>query len=304
MSAETRPLALVPSNGFVLTPELSDIVDRALTYLSLGYPVHFSGPAGTGKSTLAMHVAHLLDQPALLLHGNHEHAVGDLVGREVGFERTRVVDNYIAKVVRTDERIRPMWKDGRLTTACRLGHTLIYDEFNRSRPETNNALLGIVEDGMVDLGGVRVHDESFVKVHENFRLLLTSNPEEYAGTHKTQDALLDRVVTIPVTAHTRETEIAIASARAGVGHEEAALVVDIVREIRASRPGNGGHSLRGPIMLARALAARGAPISADTPWFQAACQDILGGTMLRGDADISGIVGRAIEHVCRPGRAA
>ena len=29
-------------------------------------------------------------------------------------------------------------------------------------------------------------------------MIFTSNPEEYAGVHKTQDALLDRMITIAV----------------------------------------------------------------------------------------------------------
>jgi len=38
-----------------------------------------------------------------------------------------------------------LWVDNRLTTACANGNTLIYDEFNRSRPEANNALLSVLE---------------------------------------------------------------------------------------------------------------------------------------------------------------
>jgi len=36
---------------------VKDITNRALAYLHVGYPVHFAGPAGTGKTTLAFHVA-------------------------------------------------------------------------------------------------------------------------------------------------------------------------------------------------------------------------------------------------------
>ena len=43
-----------PSSGFVTTPFVENITQRALTYLQAGYPVHFSGPAGTGKTTLCL----------------------------------------------------------------------------------------------------------------------------------------------------------------------------------------------------------------------------------------------------------
>ncbi|MDO8737855.1 MAG: hypothetical protein Q7J17_02625, partial [Candidatus Deferrimicrobium sp.] len=46
-----------PSEGFISTSFVEDVTERALTYLSVGYAVHFSGPAGVGKTTLAMHVA-------------------------------------------------------------------------------------------------------------------------------------------------------------------------------------------------------------------------------------------------------
>ncbi len=51
--------SLVPEAGtdFVVTPAVSNITERALQYLKIGYPVHLAGPAGTGKTTLAFHIA-------------------------------------------------------------------------------------------------------------------------------------------------------------------------------------------------------------------------------------------------------
>jgi len=46
--------------------------------------------------------------------------------------------------------------------------------------------------------------------------IFTSNPEEYAGVHKTQDALRDRMVTIELDHFDEETEIAITEARSGI----------------------------------------------------------------------------------------
>ena len=47
---------LKPRVGFVGGGQVQEIAERAMFYLNAGYPVHFSGPAGTGKTTLAMHV--------------------------------------------------------------------------------------------------------------------------------------------------------------------------------------------------------------------------------------------------------
>ena len=58
-------IAAQPSDEFVCTPYVRDVSARALTYLEAGYAVHFSGPAGTGKTTLAFHVASQLGPPSV-----------------------------------------------------------------------------------------------------------------------------------------------------------------------------------------------------------------------------------------------
>ena len=45
------------SPEFVETPYVQELTHRALAYLEVGYPVHFAGHPGTGKTTLAFHVA-------------------------------------------------------------------------------------------------------------------------------------------------------------------------------------------------------------------------------------------------------
>lgn len=55
----TARMTVEASEDFVLTPQVRHMTERALAYLRAGYPVHFSGPAGTGKTTLALHVGSL-----------------------------------------------------------------------------------------------------------------------------------------------------------------------------------------------------------------------------------------------------
>lgn len=284
-SGEDGSIALGPSNAFVISPAVQDITERALAYLEAGYAVHFSGPAGTGKTTLAFHVAAQLGRPAILLHGDHEFGSSDLIGRESGYRKSRVVDNYIASVIKLQEEGQALWIDNRITTACRLGHSIIYDEFNRSKPEANNPFLSILSEGVLNVPGLHGRGEGYVNVHPQFRAIFTSNPTEYAGVYRTQDALLDRMITLYLDHYDRDTEIAITVSKSGIDRERAERVVDLVRLCRSEGPDPHYPTLRASIALARVLAARGGEASGRNPIFRWACQDILRPAALKGDRD-------------------
>src|SRR4030065_962504 len=105
--------------------------------------------------------------------------------------------------------MQAIWTDNRLTSACKKGDVLIYDEFNRSRAEANNALLSVLQEGVLSTPKRNRYGSGHMEVHPEFRAIFTSNPEEYAGTHKTQDAIRDRLISIQVGHYDRETEIEI-----------------------------------------------------------------------------------------------
>ena len=86
--------------GFIVTPYVADLAEHALTYLKADLPIHFCGPAGTGKTALAMHVAAKLKRPIVLLHGDDEFKTADLVGAEYGFRLKRLRDQYIHSVTK------------------------------------------------------------------------------------------------------------------------------------------------------------------------------------------------------------
>ncbi|MHC1713316.1 MAG: gas vesicle protein GvpN [Solidesulfovibrio sp.] len=264
-----------PSSSFVETPYVKDLTQRALAYLEVGYPVHFAGPAGTGKTTLAFHVAAQLGQPISLIHGDDEFSSADLVGRQSGYRKQKLVDNYIHSVLKTEESMNLTWMDNRLTTACRNGYALIYDEFNRSRPEANNAFLSILEEKILNLPKSTRFGEGYLEVHPLFRAIFTSNPEEYAGVHKTQDALMDRLITIHLDHFDRETEIQIAMSKSGVDREDAETIVDVVRELRGVGVNNHRPTIRSCIVIAKILAHRHARARQEDPVFLWSCQDIL-----------------------------
>ena len=140
-----------PLPDFVETKAVKEIVSRALAYIKAGFPIHFRGPTGTGKTSLAMHIADKIGRPVVMIYGDEDLTSSDLVGGENGYSRKKYVDQYISRVYKLEENIQRVWVDNRLTVSCKLGLTLIYDEFTRSRPETNNVLLSILQEKMMTL---------------------------------------------------------------------------------------------------------------------------------------------------------
>ena len=264
-----------PSEQFISTPQIQGLTDRALAYLHAGCAIHFAGPAGTGKTTLAFHVAAQLGRPVVLLHGDDEFQGSDLLGRNSGYRRSKVVDNYIHSVLKTEENLDTHWVDHRLSTACQNGYTLIYDEFNCSRPEANNALLSVLEEKILNLPRLRCQGGGYLEVHPDFRAIFTSNPEEYAGVHKTQDALLDRMITISLGRYDRETEIQVAVARSGISPSDAETIVDVVRELRETGVHAHAPTIRACIAIAKILVHLKARARSDDPVFPKVCRDVL-----------------------------
>src|SRR3972149_5343214 len=85
--------------------------------------------------------------------------VSDVAGDAGAYRKSKLVDNYIHSVLKTEEEMKTLWTSNRLTTACQNGDTLIYDEFTRSRPEANNALLGILGERILNLPKLRRRSE-------------------------------------------------------------------------------------------------------------------------------------------------
>ena len=305
MEAVTTLLEPRPLPNFVETPFVQGIVGRALTYIAAGFPIHFRGASGTGKTTLALHVASKLGRPAVMLHGDEEFSTSDLVGGEYGYRMRKVIDNFVHSVLKTEEDMTRQWVDNRLTVACKYGLTLIYDEFTRSRPEANNALLSVLQEKMLDLPAAREGD-GYLSVHPEFTAIFTSNPEEYAGVYRSQDALRDRMVTLDLDHFDEETEVAITEAKSRLDRADAEKIVRVVRGLRESEVCEFAPTIRGCLMIARALKVQNGSVDTKNSLFRQLCLDVLASESTRVGSKVQatrvkGVVSELIDRYCLGG---
>jgi len=292
-----------PLPDFVETKFVKALAERALGYIQAGFPVHFRGASGTGKTTLALHVASKLERPVVLIHGDEEYTTSDLVGGEYGYRLRKVIDRFVSRVLKVEEDMVKRWVDNRLTIACKYGLTLIYDEFTRSRPEANNIFLSILQERMMDLPVRRGGDENYLRVDPNFTAIFTSNPEEYAGVHRSQDALRDRMITMDLDHFDEETEVAITQAKSGLPRKDAEKIVKTVRALRESGACEFSPTVRGAIMIARSLTVLNGHVKAGSPVFQQVCQDILASETSRvgsksNQTKVRELVKKFVKHYC------
>lgn len=292
-----------PLPNFVETPFIKDITERALAYIAAGFPLHLRGISGTGKTTLAMHVASRIGRPVVMIHGDEEFSTSDLVGGEYGYRIRKVVDNFIHSVLKTEEDMRKRWVDNRLTVACKYGFTLIYDEFTRSRPEANNVLLSVLQEKMLDLPSAREGDSNYLRVDPDFTAIFTSNPEEYAGVYRSQDALRDRMITVDLDHFDEETEVQVTESKSGLANGDASKIVKIVRDLRKTDAYEFAPTIRGCIMIAKTLQVRKASINKNDEIFRQTCLDIMSSETSRigsksNQDRVKEVIGELIDHHC------
>jgi gas vesicle protein GvpN len=210
----------------------------------------------------------------MLVFGDDEFKTSDLIGNQLGYTRKKVVDNFIHSVVKVEDELKQNWVDSRLTLACREGFTLVYDEFNRSRPEVNNVLLSALEEKILALPPSGNRPE-YVRVNPQFRAIFTSNPEEYCGVHSTQDALMDRLITINMPEPDELTQQEILVQKTEIERESAILITQLVKAFRLKSGAEKSSGLRSGIAIAKVCQEHNIPVMAEDADFRDICMDVL-----------------------------
>ncbi|MDP2846403.1 MAG: gas vesicle protein GvpN, partial [Candidatus Methanoperedens sp.] len=115
-------------------------------------------------------------------------------------------------------------------------------------------LLSVFEEGILELP-TKFGEERYIKVHPDFNAILTSNSIEYAGVHRPQDALLDRLVGIYMNYYSFDTEIKIVHAHTGLPIRDVKKIVSVVRSLREKLPDAQKPGTRTGIMIGKGLKA-------------------------------------------------
>jgi len=117
--------------------------------------------------------------------------------------------------------------------------------------------------------------ENYLKVHPDFTAIFTSNPEEYAGVYKSQDALRDRMVTLELGNFDEETEVAITQVKSKLSLEDSQRIASLVRKVRESKSNKLTPTVRACIIIGKILELKGESPLGSNHVFRQTCEDVL-----------------------------
>lgn len=319
-------LRLTPHQDMYEDDALISIKTRALRYLRAGAPVHFTGPAGFGKTTLALQVAAAYGRPVVVLTGDQRHTATNVmatpthpaptiqpaapeISPSVAARVSGGVSGLFKKTSRTHAPAAATDQPCVLSDAIRNGKTLVYDAFTRSPAEALAPLIAASEERTVILGPITDTPPGAsdgIEPHPEFRVIFTSTQPHPGRTHPTANQpappFADRMISFDLSILDAQTEAGMVSARANIAPDTANTIVALLRAMRAAPHWHTLPSLRTAIMIAQITASEGLPATNADPRFVHLCADILAGKTHLPRAEFAATLAIAMRAHCGPKR--
>ncbi len=271
------PSACLPSiSGFIETDYIKGITTRALGYIKAGFPLHFRGISGTGKTSLAIDIAAKLGRPLMLIHSHDLFSSGNIAGMPGYLPRNTHTVFVPASSGTIHQRDRNRLENS-LSVACRYGYTLVYDEFPRSTQDrkTIRALLPILQEKYPGTLAVPFYHHRKGNIHKNFTAIFTSNPETHANIYGICDTLTKKMLTLDLDFFDKETETCIVKNASGLDPMDAERIVTLVRKLRASGVSESPPTVRAGMKIAKTVKELNRQVSRNDVYFIQICLDIL-----------------------------
>jgi len=199
----------------------------ALAVLRGGRHLLLEGPAGVGKTRLALAACAALGRGAVRVDGDDRYSEARLVG---WFDPPAVLRAGYGPATFTP---------GPLVEAMRAGSVLLLNELNRMPEAVQNVLLPALDEGR--LGVPHVGE---VAAAPGFAVVATQNPSEYVAAGHLSEALRDRFEHAALGWQPAAEERAIVAAASGAPPALAAWAVRLARASRSHPAVRRGASVR------------------------------------------------------------